>query len=163
MPTSALLMAISCVVGTGSIAVLAIVIRKRLWLGGLVYLVLVGVAASALILAFFYHKNTETIRAQYVEFYSAISYGDYGTAYNYMSPEYRRNHTPEDFRSDFLSLFPSFSDLGLTVDGLVEISGDKATLYPWGTSGGWYFGPAYGLIKIEGQWYFSGEHAWYED
>jgi len=52
MPTSSILLAVSCVIGIGSIAVLAIAIRKRLWLEGLASVLLAGVVMALLIPTF---------------------------------------------------------------------------------------------------------------
>ncbi len=52
MPTSSILLAISCVIGIGSMAVLAIAIRKRLWLEGAASVLLAGVVLSLLIPTF---------------------------------------------------------------------------------------------------------------
>ena len=52
MPTSSLLLAVSCVIGVGSFAVLAIAIRKRLWLEGIASVLLAGVVMALLIPTF---------------------------------------------------------------------------------------------------------------
>jgi hypothetical protein len=114
-------------------------------------------------MAAFYHGDIEAIKARYVEFYSAMRHSDYKTTYVYTLPEYRRNHALEEF----ISSFPSAGDLSwlkLTSDSFVEVTGDKAILYPvWTDSWGWYTGPVYGLVKVEDKWYFSGENYWNSD
>ena len=52
MPVPSILLAISCVIGIGSVAVVAIAIRKRLWLEGLASVVLAGVVLALLIPTF---------------------------------------------------------------------------------------------------------------
>jgi hypothetical protein len=52
MPTPSVLLAISCVIGIGSITVLAVAIRKRLWLEGTASVLLAGVVLSLLIPTF---------------------------------------------------------------------------------------------------------------
>ncbi len=60
MSTPSLLLAISCIIGAGSIAIVAIAIRKRLWLEGLAAVMLAGIVLALLIPSFLMQSRSSS-------------------------------------------------------------------------------------------------------
>lgn len=101
------------------------------------------------------------IETLYQQFHKALKEERYEAAYSYMSPEYRKTHTLGDFATDVN--FSGADWLTLHPNHRLTIRGDTATLYPRDQSDRPWSGPEYTLIKLDGQWFFTGGSFWYLD
>jgi hypothetical protein len=106
------------------------------------------------------------IAARYAQFQSAIADYKYEIAYQYMSPAYRLGHTIEQFKQE--RGYAADDSLGLTAlhpNHCLRVNGEQAILYPRDCSGFLTFwtGYAYELVRVNGEWYFSGNYEWYTD
>jgi hypothetical protein len=104
--------------------------------------------------------DIKMIRTRYTEFQRAGYVGQYETAYNYMSPAYRKEHSLEDFRYNLYcypeELHPMHS---------ISISGNKATVWPSNSNfmQVLYAGSTLEFERIDGFWYFTGKCNRYYD
>ena len=107
-------------------------------------------------------QDVSAIDALYMQFHNALSNRQYETAYSYMSPEYRQTRTLREFvNEDFLSHGEDW--LVLHSNRSLKFRGNKATLYPLDKSVLPWSGPEYTLIKVNRQWYLTGEYFWHLD
>jgi hypothetical protein len=110
----------------------------------------------------YYYQDRLAIDARYKEFHEAMGKGDYETGYLYMSPEYRQTHPIDEFQYG-ISGSEGESWLALHPKRYLKISGDKAYLYPGNQWVIFWAGPTYELVKVKGEWYFTGEYTWSYD
>jgi hypothetical protein len=103
-------------------------------------------------------KDTNIIDISYSQFHLAMHSKQYETAYNYMAPAYQKQKSIDEFREDFS--FAGETWLYLDTDRALNISGNHATLYPGDTNDSPWSGPIYKLIKVDSNWYFTGEYEW---
>jgi hypothetical protein len=117
-----------------------------------------------------YQKRLDqaAIRQRYLQFCVAVSEHRYEEAYSYMTPDYRSKHTVDQFRTDERigdNLYSAMEVFGCDLHSQhhVEVSGDKATLYPLTFE----FSELYSGLAVEleksGEWYFTGESSWYSN
>jgi len=105
----------------------------------------------------YYQKDIQVIEERSNEFFAAINQDRLEEAYDYMSPQYRRAYTFQDFEdSDLMYTLreqiwnPSFKD--------VRIKGDHPHVY-----GGWLkemrlpLGFDFEMKKVNEEWFFTGE------
>lgn len=110
------------------------------------------------------------IKSTYTGFCQAVRNEDYPLAYSYFSPEYHErknldkfmNRLPE-FRGDFCA-----TAYGSEFAGTIRHRFNEVLLYPYSwtnTACSFYIrsGPEVILEKVNGRWYFTGEHVWYVD
>jgi hypothetical protein len=104
----------------------------------------------------YYSQDKAAIANRYNQMYLAKKKDDVESAYSYMSPEYRQTHILKEFLEDY-----SFHIHGwdtLHPEHSVMLSGNRATLYPRRYDFfDFYVGPSYELVKVDGEWYFTGE------
>jgi hypothetical protein len=103
-------------------------------------------------------KDIKIIDISYSQFHLAMHSKQYETAYNYMAPAYQKQKSIDEFREDFS--FAGETWLYLDTDRAINISGNHATLYPGDTNDSPWSGPIYKLIKVDSNWYFTGEYDW---
>jgi hypothetical protein len=115
------------------------------------------------------HRDQAAIRVQYAQFCVGISEKRYESAYNHMTPDYRRKHTIDQFKADDRieeTLYSAIENFGcdLRPQHHIEVVGNKATLYPLTFEfSELYSGLALELKKTDGEWRFTGESHWYSD
>ncbi len=117
-----------------------------------------------------YEIQTElAIKETYAEFCRATKNGDYQLAYSYFSPQYHRETGVETFKEQILDI-ASFSYTEACHDryyGTMWHRWNGARLYPfaWSKRACYLFlgGAELILVRIDGKWYFTGEHLWYVD
>jgi hypothetical protein len=142
---------------------------KKMFVGSIVFLLFciaptLVCCGPSLVSSIQYRADIKVIETRYTEFYDSYRDKNYETAFNYMSPEYRQSHTIEEFIYDF-DFLTGGDWLRLKSGRSLRISDDKAKLYPrnqWAVPFLWA-GPEYSLVKIDGEWYLTGEYIWYYD
>jgi len=114
-------------------------------------------------------QNEAAIKARYLQFCPAVYNHWYKEAYTYMTPEYRRTHTLNEFVLDEELKFGLYNDIdiwGCSLDPKysIDVSGNQATVWPGrNVFMEWYGGPSYEMEQVDGEWYFTGESEWYVD
>jgi 4-amino-4-deoxy-L-arabinose transferase-like glycosyltransferase len=114
-------------------------------------------------------QNEAAIEARYLRFCPAVYNHWYKEAYTYMTPEYRRTHTLNEFVLDEELKSGLYNDIDLWGCSLdpkysIDVSGNQAIVWPGHNAFmEWYGGPSYELERIDGEWYFTGESEWYVD
>lgn len=111
-------------------------------------------------------ESQKSILLAYQDFISATSQGDYQTAYELMTPEYRQNHSVNDFKDYVTSLYeidviPDVDSIYaaecyfLCNHGQIVTTPNLDPSYWQRPVTGWLLE----LEKINGKWYFTGEDA----
>lgn len=112
-------------------------------------------------------ESQKSILLGYQGFISAIDQGDYQTAYELMTPEYRQNQSINDFKDYVASLYdinviPDVDSIYAAECSFLCNQGEIVTTpnldpsYWQRPVTGWLFL----LKKIDGKWYFTGEDAY---
>jgi len=115
------------------------------------------------------HQDRTAIRTQYAQFCVDISEKRYEAAYSHMTPDYRGEHTVDQFKADDCiegNLYPAVKNFGcdLRPQHHIEVTGNRATMYPLTFEfSELYSGLAVELEEADGKWYFTGESHWYSD
>ena len=134
---------------------------KKSWKNNWVWISLVIIAAIiAYVFAWEYSSEASEIESRYDQFYTAMVVQNYSKAYKLMSPVFQEEYDIDAFQDRFS--FASDSWLALNSERSLRIRGNKAWLCP-SSSGFFMEGPVYEWVKIDGQWYLSGEYELYVD
>lgn len=112
-------------------------------------------------------KDELAIKRTYSEFCQAAKDGNYKLAYSYFSPEYRSKTGVNRFAKEIMDSFSYTGGCGGEFSGTIHHRLNGSFLYPfrWTNSACYLFlgGPELVLVKVDGKWYFTGEHNWYMD
>jgi len=104
------------------------------------------------------------IENRYNEYCRAVKDHNYVLAYSYFSPDYRSKVSVNRFVEEIVSLDFSFN-CGEKFWGTISHRLRGAYLYPfpWSNTACSLFlgGSQFVLIRIDGKWYFTGEHTWF--
>lgn len=108
------------------------------------------------------------IQKTYFEFCRAIENRNYPLAYSYFSPDYRRQVGADTFVNEWLDLNSRYlHGCDGEFNGKIWHRWNGAALYPisWtNTACSLFFaGPELILVRVDGEWYFTGEDTWYMD
>lgn len=104
------------------------------------------------------------IKKMYTEFCQAYNKQDYELAYSYFSPEYRSEIGIKRFVNTLSRSYVNTCD-GVFI-GTIFHRLNGAAIYPYSYTVSvcnLLAGPELILVRIEGKWYFTGEHHWYVD
>ena len=118
-------------------------------------LILVTILAALFALRAHRQRQHALLMGHCIQFYESFSNGDMATAYRFMSPRYKQNHSLEDFGKD-----PGFADLESEhPHASLSLFGNGASLYrdEVGTFD-LYLGYVHYWTRSDGRWYFTGEY-----
>lgn len=106
----------------------------------------------------YYPQDVTAIDARYNQMYAAVRNSDYETAYGCMSPTYRRTNSVEDFQDGYFFSKGFLHTLHPKRSVTISFDRGSATLYPNRYDFfDFYVGPVYELVKVDGEWYFTGK------
>ena len=114
-------------------------------------------------------QNEFAIKRAYSEVCQAAKGQTYELAYFYFSPEYRNQTGLKRFTKEIKDLvsFGYFDGCEGKFAGAIYHRWNGSFLYPYEyTASACYFfmgGPELTLVRINGRWYFTGEHRWFMD
>jgi hypothetical protein len=103
--------------------------------------------------------DREAIVERYILWQAALADKRPADAYPLMSPDYRAGHSLADFVGSISQHWPA-----LEPGYSLGTKGDKGYLYPYDE--GWFElwnGPELEWVKVDGEWYLTGEVTWYTD
>ncbi len=109
---------------------------------------------------FFIQKpDKDKIDYTYIRFHESIVQKDYETAYDYMTLEYRNDHSLQDFQENFVERYP-FPPL--IPNRLISIFGNNAVLSPYYDNDPLFLPNIINPInlhwkKIDNEWYLTGQ------
>ena len=104
------------------------------------------------------------IKKMYSEFCLAYKEQNYELAYSYFSPEYRSEVGIKRFVNTLSDSYVSTCDSEFIGTIIHRLNG--AAIYPYSytvSACNLLAGPELILVRINGRWYFTGEHHWYVD
>jgi hypothetical protein len=102
------------------------------------------------------YQTDDQIEQLFADMHAAIQQEDYAAAFHHMTPSYRQSHKPVD-----LSNWMERTAFDLESHYYLEMTDDRAKVGPRQCRFSEFMsGPIFHLVRIDNNWYFTGEYDW---